>query len=50
VRQARKLRDEAWWVGRRHDLIRRVEGQWRIAHRVVTLDTSLLPRGISIFF
>jgi 3-phenylpropionate/cinnamic acid dioxygenase small subunit len=50
VRQARKLRDEAWWVGRRRDLIRRVDGQWRIAHRIVTLDTSLLPRGISIFF
>jgi 3-phenylpropionate/cinnamic acid dioxygenase small subunit len=50
VRQARKLRDEAWWVGRRRDLLRRVDGQWRIAHRVVILDTSLLPRGISIFF
>jgi 3-phenylpropionate/cinnamic acid dioxygenase small subunit len=50
VRQARKLRDEAWWVGRRRDLIRRVDHQWRIAHRIVTLDTSLLPRGISIFF
>jgi 3-phenylpropionate/cinnamic acid dioxygenase small subunit len=50
VRQARKLRDEAWWVGHRHDLVRRVDDQWRIAHRVVTLDTSLLPRGISIFF
>jgi 3-phenylpropionate/cinnamic acid dioxygenase small subunit len=50
VRQARKLRDEAWWVGHRLDLMRRVDDQWRIAHRVVTLDTSLLPRGISIFF
>lgn len=50
VRQARKLRDEAWWVGRRKDLLRLVDGEWRIAHREVVLDTTLLPRGISIFF
>ncbi|MFC0862333.1 aromatic-ring-hydroxylating dioxygenase subunit beta [Sphaerimonospora cavernae] len=50
VRQARKLRDEAWWVGRRKDLVRRVNDQWRIARREITLDTTLLPRGISIFF
>src|ERR1700744_883628 len=30
VRQARKLRDEAWWVGRRTDLLRRVDGEWKI--------------------
>ena len=50
VRQGRKLRDEAWWVGRRRDLMRRVDDQWRIAHREIVLDTTLLPRGISIFF
>src|SRR5215471_8803104 len=50
VRQARKLRDEAWWVGRRVDRLRRVGGQWRIAHRCVQLDSTILPRGISIFF
>lgn len=50
VRQARKLRDEAWWVGRRVDRLRRVEGQWKIAHRCVHLDSTVLPRGISIFF
>ncbi|MGH8963616.1 MAG: aromatic-ring-hydroxylating dioxygenase subunit beta [Jatrophihabitantaceae bacterium] len=50
VRQGRKIRDEAWWVGHRTDLVRRVEGEWRIAHRVINLDTTLLPRGISIFF
>ena len=38
VHQARKLRDEAWWVGRRRDLMRRVDDQWRIAHRVITLE------------
>jgi len=50
VRQGRKIRDEAWWVGHRTDLVRRVDGGWRIAHRVINLDTTLLPRGISIFF
>lgn len=50
VRQARKLRDEAWWAGRRSDLLRRVDGGWRIARREVFLDATILPRGISIFF
>jgi 3-phenylpropionate/cinnamic acid dioxygenase small subunit len=50
VRQARKLRDEAWWVGRRKDLFRKVGGSWKIARREVVLDATLLPRGISIFF
>jgi 3-phenylpropionate/cinnamic acid dioxygenase small subunit len=50
VRQARKLRDEAWWAGRRRDLFRRVDGGWKIARREVLLDATVLPRGISIFF
>lgn len=50
VRQARKLRDEAWWVGRRTDVLRRVDGGWKIARREVLLDATVLPRGISIFF
>jgi 3-phenylpropionate/cinnamic acid dioxygenase small subunit len=50
VRQARKLRDEAWWAGRRHDRLRRVDGGWKIARREVHLDSTVLPRGIAIFF
>lgn len=50
VRQARKLRDEAWWVGRRTDQLRQVDGTWKIARREIVLDTTLLPRGLSIFF
>ena len=50
VRQARKLRDEAWWVGRRHDRLRRVEDRWLIARRCIYLDATVLPRGVSIFF
>jgi 3-phenylpropionate/cinnamic acid dioxygenase small subunit len=50
VRQARKLRDEAWWVGRRRDTFRRENDGWRIARREIDLDATVLPRGISIFF
>jgi 3-phenylpropionate/cinnamic acid dioxygenase small subunit len=50
VRQARKLRDEAWWVGRRRDRVRRVDGAWRITRREVCLDATILPKRISIFF
>jgi 3-phenylpropionate/cinnamic acid dioxygenase small subunit len=50
VRQARKLRDEAWWVGRRTDVLRRGDGGWKIARREVALDATVLPRGITIFF
>jgi 3-phenylpropionate/cinnamic acid dioxygenase small subunit len=50
VRQARKLRDEAWWVGRRDDRVRRVDEGWRISRRTIHLDATVLPRGISIFF
>ncbi|HXG36306.1 MAG TPA: aromatic-ring-hydroxylating dioxygenase subunit beta [Dehalococcoidia bacterium] len=50
VRQARKLRDEAWWAGRRRDLMRRVDGQWKIARREVILDAPIYPRSLSIFF
>lgn len=50
VRQARKLRDEAWWAGRRRDQFRRVDGRWKISRREVLLDATVLPRGIAIFF
>lgn len=50
VRQTRKLREEAWWVGTRSDVVRRVDGGWKIARREVRLDATVLPRGISIFF
>ncbi|WP_177238740.1 aromatic-ring-hydroxylating dioxygenase subunit beta [Pseudonocardia ammonioxydans] len=50
VRQARKLRDEAWWAGRRLDRLRPVDGTWKLARREVHLDATILPRGISIFF
>lgn len=50
VRQARKLRFDAWWAGRRDDTLRRTPNGWRIAKRTVYLHDRMLPRGISIFF
>ncbi|QIV79813.1 aromatic-ring-hydroxylating dioxygenase subunit beta [Mycolicibacterium frederiksbergense] len=50
VRQSRKLRDEAWWAGRRIDRLRRFDGSWQIARREILLDATILPRGLSIFF
>jgi 3-phenylpropionate/cinnamic acid dioxygenase small subunit len=50
VRQARKLRGEAWWAGRRTDILRQVGSEWRIARRDIELDSAILPRGISVFF
>jgi 3-phenylpropionate/cinnamic acid dioxygenase small subunit len=36
--------------GKREDLLRRVDGQWRIARRTVTLDRAPLPSTLSVFF
>jgi 3-phenylpropionate/cinnamic acid dioxygenase small subunit len=38
------------FFGKREDTLRKVGGQWRIAQRQVVLDTSLLPRTLTIFF
>lgn len=50
VRQTRKLRDEAWWAGRRIDRLRRVNGAWKLSRREVLVDATVFPRGVSIFF
>ena len=42
--------DQDMYVGLRQDLLRRVEGQLKIARRTITLDqTVLLAKNISIF-
>lgn len=44
-------RDEDWWVGRREDVLRRVDGKWRIARRSIFLDqTVILSRNLSHLF
>jgi len=38
-------------VGKREDLLRREEGDWRIARRKIVLDQSvLLAKNLSMFF
>ena len=39
-----------FFLGRREDLLRRVNGEWRIARRKVYLDHAVLPRAVSVFF
>jgi 3-phenylpropionate/cinnamic acid dioxygenase small subunit len=50
VYQARIDISEHVFYGKREDVLRRVEGHLRIARRHVVLDTSLLPRTITVFF
>lgn len=50
VYQARLERDEFTFYGHRRDQLRRVDGSWRIAERITTLDHILLPRTLTIFF
>jgi 3-phenylpropionate/cinnamic acid dioxygenase small subunit len=40
-----------FYVGARRDVLRRVDGQWKIAHRKMILDQNvLLAKNVSIFF
>jgi 3-phenylpropionate/cinnamic acid dioxygenase small subunit len=50
VFQSRLERTEMFFVGKREDRLRKVDGNWLIARRKVILDQTLLPRSISIFF
>jgi 3-phenylpropionate/cinnamic acid dioxygenase small subunit len=50
VYQARLDISESIFFGKRDDLLRRVDGKWRIARRHAVLDASLLPRTLTIFF
>lgn len=47
-----RLQDETdFFVGRREDVLRRVEGQWKIARRHITLDQNvLLAKNLTVFF
>jgi 3-phenylpropionate/cinnamic acid dioxygenase small subunit len=38
------------FYGKRDDLLRQVDGEWKIAGRRVVVDKSPLPNVISIFF
>jgi 3-phenylpropionate/cinnamic acid dioxygenase small subunit len=43
--------DEDWWVGRRVDRLRKVDGRWKIARREIYLDQTVLKsKNLSTFF
>jgi biphenyl 2,3-dioxygenase beta subunit len=51
VYRTRLETDEDWFVGHRVDTLRRAEGGWRIAKRVMVLDQTVLKaKNLSIFF
>ncbi len=47
-----RLQDETdFFVGKREDLLRKVDGQWKIAQRKIILDQNvLLAKNITVFF
>jgi 3-phenylpropionate/cinnamic acid dioxygenase small subunit len=43
--------DEDWWVGRRVDRLRNVDGRWKLARREIYLDQTVLnSKNLSTFF
>jgi len=51
VYRSRAETEQDFYVGARRDVLRRVEGAWKIAHRKLILDQNvLLAKNVSIFF
>ncbi len=51
VYRTRAETEQDFYVGARQDVLRRVDGAWKIAHRKLVLDQNvLLPKNVSIFF
>jgi 3-phenylpropionate/cinnamic acid dioxygenase small subunit len=51
VYRTRAETEQDLYVGARHDVLRRVDGGWKIARRKLILDQNvLLPKNVSIFF
>jgi 3-phenylpropionate/cinnamic acid dioxygenase small subunit len=51
VYRSRAETEEDFYVGARQDVLRRVEGAWKIAHRKLILDQNVLSaKNVSIFF
>ena len=43
--------EQDFYVGQRQDILRRVDGSWRIARRTIILDHNVLPsKNLSVFF
>jgi 3-phenylpropionate/cinnamic acid dioxygenase small subunit len=51
VYRGRGETERDFYVGAREDLLRRVDGTWKIARRRLTLDENVLTaKNLSIFF
>jgi 3-phenylpropionate/cinnamic acid dioxygenase small subunit len=51
VYRTRLETDEDWFVGKRVDTLRKAEGGWKIAKRVMQLDLTVLnAKNLSVFF
>jgi 3-phenylpropionate/cinnamic acid dioxygenase small subunit len=51
VYRSRSETEQDFYVGARRDVLRRVDGLWRIAHRKLILDQNVLSaKNVSIFF
>jgi|tagenome__1003787_1003787.scaffolds.fasta_scaffold20943892_3 3-phenylpropionate/cinnamic acid dioxygenase small subunit len=51
VYRSRAETEQDFYVGGREDLLRRVDGAWKIAHRKLVLDQNVLTaKNISVFF
>lgn len=51
VYRSRGESEQDFYVGARRDVLRRIDGQWKIARRHLTLDQNILAaKNISIFF
>jgi 3-phenylpropionate/cinnamic acid dioxygenase small subunit len=51
VYRSRAETEQDFYVGARRDVLRRVEGTWKLASRKITLDQNvLLAKNVSIFF
>ncbi len=51
VYRTRAETEQDFYVGARQDVLRRVDGAWKIAHRKLVLDQNvLLAKNVSVFF
>ena len=51
VYRTRAESEQDYYVGARQDVLRRVDGAWKIARRKLVLDQNvLLPKNVSVFF
>ena len=51
VYRSRAETEQDFYVGARQDVLRRVDGEWKIAHRKLILDQNVLSaKNVSIFF